>query len=87
MIAPLNKSPYRNLAVNQKAVMQPVFRFRRWLEEQKQLIPDGGLASIADIETSLPPLRGLTSSVSNYCEQLEQVEEQLLDFYNSGNHR
>ncbi|KAF9015914.1 hypothetical protein BGZ52_006252, partial [Haplosporangium bisporale] len=66
--AELDKTPHHNLAVNQKAVMQPVFRYRRWLEDEKHMKPEGperqhqskpdiGLQSISDIESSLPSLR------------------------------
>ncbi|KAG0036537.1 hypothetical protein BGZ82_004071 [Podila clonocystis] len=83
----LNKIPHHNLAVNQKAVMQPVFRFRRWFEDEKQKIPDGQSESIAHIESSLPPLRGHEANVTNYIERLEQVEDRLLEFYNGNNNR
>ncbi|KAG0277634.1 hypothetical protein BGZ96_002787 [Linnemannia gamsii] len=71
-----------NLAVKAKAVYQPVFKFRRWAQSEKNIIPVGQDRSIADIETYLPPLRGPTSTVVNYIKELEQVEEQLKAFYN-----
>ncbi|KAF9312624.1 hypothetical protein BG003_006091, partial [Podila horticola] len=83
----LYKTPHHNLAVNQKAVMQPVFRYRRWLEDEKRKIPDGQSESIADIESSLPPLRGREASVTNYIERLGQVEDRLLEFHNGNNNR
>ncbi|KAI7821855.1 hypothetical protein BC939DRAFT_454689 [Gamsiella multidivaricata] len=67
--------------------MQPVFRYRRWLEDEKQLIPAGQSDSIADIESCPPPIRGPEASVTNYIEMLEQVEDRLLDFYNGNNNR
>ncbi|KAF9344737.1 hypothetical protein BGX26_003974 [Mortierella sp. AD094] len=83
----INDTPHHNLAVNQKAVTQPVFRYRRWLEHEKQLIPEGQLESIADIESRLPPLQGPEASVTNYIEKPEQVEDRLSDFYNGNNNR
>ncbi|KAI7831144.1 hypothetical protein BC939DRAFT_221104 [Gamsiella multidivaricata] len=83
----LTKAHHHNLAVDQKAVMQPVFRYRRWLEDEKQLIPAGQSNSIADIESCLPPIRGPEASVTNYIEMLEQVEDRLLNFYNGNNNR
>ncbi|KAF9100598.1 hypothetical protein BGX27_000325 [Mortierella sp. AM989] len=64
-------------------VMQPVFRYKRWMEEEKQLKPEGpeqqspskpdiGLQSIAVIESQLPPLRGLDASVVGYVTKLEE---------------
>ncbi|KAG0091016.1 hypothetical protein BGZ93_005340 [Podila epicladia] len=63
------------------------FRYRRWLENEKQKIPDGQSESIAHIESSLPPLRGHEASVTNYIERLGQVEDQLLGIYNDNNNR
>ncbi|KAG0287067.1 hypothetical protein BGZ98_004818, partial [Dissophora globulifera] len=53
----LNKVTQHNLAVNQKAAMQPTFRYRRWLEGENQLILEGRTMPIANIESLLPPLR------------------------------
>ncbi|KAI7816129.1 hypothetical protein BC939DRAFT_470271, partial [Gamsiella multidivaricata] len=69
-----NKTPHHNLAVNQKAVMQPTFRYRRWLQEASKM-------------SQLPPLRGPEASVTNYVARLEQVEDQLMEFYNGNNNR
>ncbi|KAG0345258.1 hypothetical protein BGZ54_005609, partial [Gamsiella multidivaricata] len=93
-----DKIPHHNLTVNQKAVMQPVFRYRRWLKDEKQLKPEGperqhqlkpdiGLQSTAHIESQLSPLRGPDTSVTNYIEELEKVENRLLEFYNGDNFR
>jgi hypothetical protein len=56
---------FHNLAVKQKAVYQPTFRFRRWLEGEKQTLLDvgGEQRTIAGIETELPPLKGEGASV------------------------
>ncbi|KAF9993293.1 hypothetical protein BGZ79_002056, partial [Entomortierella chlamydospora] len=82
-----SKTIHHNLAVNQKAVLQPLFKYRRWLEDEKQEIPGNGSESITHIESRLPPLRGLGSSVLNYANDLERIENQLLDFYNGKNNR
>jgi hypothetical protein len=63
-----------NLAVKSKAVYQPNFRFRRWLENEKKATPDGEDESVHDIETRLSPLKGQMASVVNYVKELEMVE-------------
>ncbi|KAG0219994.1 hypothetical protein BGX33_010569 [Mortierella sp. NVP41] len=75
-----------NLAVNQKAVYQPQFRFQRWLEGEKEAVPEGETKSIADIESALPPLRGDGSRVVKYTAELKG-ENRLLEFYNGDNNR
>jgi hypothetical protein len=75
-----------------------VFRYRRWLEEERGkqpkgpeqqdvLEPDITLQSIAQIESQLPPLRGPGASVVDYVARLEEVEDCLLDFYDGENNR
>ena len=49
---------FRNLAVKQKAVYQPNFKHRRWMETEKNKDPGNGLKTIQDIETELPRLHG-----------------------------
>ncbi|KAI7817140.1 hypothetical protein BC939DRAFT_16560 [Gamsiella multidivaricata] len=66
---------YYNLAVKQKTVYQPTLMHRRWMEEQKSIAPGDGIESINDIETSF----------ASYVTELERVEEQLNEFYNSNN--
>ncbi|KAF8921757.1 hypothetical protein BGZ58_003892, partial [Dissophora ornata] len=78
---------HHNLAVNQKAVMQPVFRYRRWLNAEKSGVSDSEPSSIAHLESSLPPLRGPAASVEKYVKQVEEVEERLSTFYNGKNRR
>ncbi|KAF9117406.1 hypothetical protein BGX30_005523, partial [Mortierella sp. GBA39] len=78
---------YFNLAVKSKAVHQPMFRFRRWLEGEKQMIPDGEQESVGNIETRLPALKGQGASVVDYLEELEKVEERLLAFYVGSDHK
>ncbi|KAF9344368.1 hypothetical protein BGX34_005750, partial [Mortierella sp. NVP85] len=45
-----------NLAVNQKAVYQPTFKVRRWLEKEKHTVGPGDTLSIKEIESRFPPL-------------------------------
>ncbi|KAF9536710.1 hypothetical protein EC957_009925, partial [Mortierella hygrophila] len=82
-----SKPPFYNLAVKQKAVYQPVFRHRRWLEKEKTVIPEGEEESVAQIETRLPPLRGQSASIINYVEELELVETRLKNFYAGDDNR
>ncbi|KAF9342905.1 hypothetical protein BGX34_007491, partial [Mortierella sp. NVP85] len=73
---------HTTLAVKQKAVMQATFKYRRWLQGQK----DGttcGAESIAAIERSLPSLRGPDASVAKYEHRLQQVGDNLEKFYNN----
>ncbi|KAF9138940.1 hypothetical protein BG015_002208 [Linnemannia schmuckeri] len=64
-----------------KAVYQPQFRFRRWLETEKVSRLEGEEESVPDIESRLPPLRGESASVINYIDELERVEIRLKTFY------
>jgi hypothetical protein len=75
-----NKTIHHNLAVNQKAVLQPLFRYRRWLEGEKQAVPEDQSESIVHIESHLPPLRGPGSSVISYAQELQRMEDRLSDF-------
>lgn len=84
----ISRPAYYNLAVKQKAVYQPTFRFRRWLEDEKMATPQGDEEkSITYIETHLPPLRGQDASVIEYVRELEQVEQRLKKFYTGDDHR
>ncbi|KAF9079119.1 hypothetical protein BGX23_005020, partial [Mortierella sp. AD031] len=69
-----------NLAIKQKAVYQPIFKHRRWLERRKGQTVEGG-ASISQIETSLPSRRGPEASISNYTQREKEVEGRLDSFY------
>lgn len=73
---------FYNLSVSQKAVSQPTFKHRRWMEDQKKIVPQGAQESIADIESELPPLRGKDANVDEYLEVLEQHHDRLDAFYN-----
>ena len=97
---PEDPDGHYNLAVNQKAVMQPGFRYRRWLENEKK-------ESISEMESRLPPHRGLGASVTKYCNALKSattdtsmepkdgpeelpkasVGERLLEFYTGAKNR
>ncbi|KAF8918499.1 hypothetical protein BGZ58_004848, partial [Dissophora ornata] len=81
------RSVFFNLAVKSKAVYQPNFRFRRWLEGEKEAISDGEQKSIGDIETHLPPLKGQGASVINHVRELERDEKRLLEFYSGSDNQ
>ena len=74
---------YYNLAVKQKAVYQPVFKCRRWLEERKRMAPPGVTEPISDIESRLPPLCGDDANFTNYVREVGNVKERLDRFYNT----
>ncbi|KAF8924209.1 hypothetical protein BGZ58_002040, partial [Dissophora ornata] len=78
---------FHNLAVNQKAISQPTFKHRRWMETEKRLVPPGTTTSIEEIESGLPPLRGEGASIITYFEEVQKFEEQLESFYNGKNNR
>ncbi|KAK3808180.1 MAG: hypothetical protein J3R72DRAFT_88160 [Linnemannia gamsii] len=84
-----SRTTFLNLAVKQKSVYQPTFRFRRWQEDAKkeQVCVDGQQVSILDTESRLPPLKGQNSSVINYVQELERVEEYLQEFYTGSGYR
>ncbi|KAF9947536.1 hypothetical protein BGZ72_010482, partial [Mortierella alpina] len=73
---------YHNLTINQKAVMQPTFAFRRWMESAKSELPEGASQSVSEIGSGLPPLRGHEGSIIQYSAALENVEGTLDKFYN-----
>jgi hypothetical protein len=81
------RDAFYNLAVKQKAIYQPIFRFRRWLEEEKKVVPDGQEESVSDIESRLPPFRGPGASVIQYVKELEQAEQRLKAFYAGNKHQ
>ncbi|KAG0250467.1 hypothetical protein BG011_008324, partial [Mortierella polycephala] len=81
------KAIYCSLAVKHMAVYQPTFKFRRWVEGRKNIVPTDSPESISNLEYGLPALRGEGASVINYVEELEKVEERLDTFYNGDNMR
>ncbi|KAF9900854.1 hypothetical protein EC991_006777 [Linnemannia zychae] len=74
------------LAAKSKAAYQPMFRYRRWLEGQKGHVPEGGDASIAKIETGLPPLRGSEVKFCDYIGAPQGVEDKRMQFYYGDGH-
>ncbi|KAF8938778.1 hypothetical protein BGZ47_008442, partial [Haplosporangium gracile] len=73
---------YFNLACKQKAVYQPTFKHRRWLEQRKGQSREGG-ESISHIETSLPPRRGPEANIKDYAARVEEVKDDFDSFYGS----
>ncbi|KAF9158623.1 hypothetical protein BGX20_003309, partial [Mortierella sp. AD010] len=74
---------FHNLAVKQKAVYQPTFKYRCWLEDKKRNDKQGDAAeSISDIESNLPPLHGEGASFETYFKEFNKVKKRLDDFYN-----
>ncbi|KAF9080000.1 hypothetical protein BGX27_005782, partial [Mortierella sp. AM989] len=80
-----SQDTYCNIAVNQKAVYQPTFKHRRWVEGRKKETPEGATLSIQEIESRLPPLRGPDRDIKLYVEELEKAEQHLDIFYNGLN--
>lgn len=77
---------FHDMAVSRNAVSQPTLRLRRWMEEAKKTVPEGGGEdSIMDLESNLPPLRGEGASVIKYLEELKKAQEPLGEFYNGQN--
>ncbi|KAF9431657.1 hypothetical protein BGZ76_011867, partial [Entomortierella beljakovae] len=74
------KSIFHNLAVNQKAVYQPIFKLRRRLEYNKNAVTFG-TKSISEIERDLPAVREDSASIIKYYEEFTQVKETLYSFY------
>ncbi|KAF9429471.1 hypothetical protein BGZ76_001241, partial [Entomortierella beljakovae] len=69
-----------------KAVYQPMFKLRRWLEVRKKTIPTTapeGTLSISQLETKLSPLRGENANFNNHAVDLEEAKERLDEFYNN----
>ncbi|KAF9547673.1 hypothetical protein EC957_008030 [Mortierella hygrophila] len=73
---------FHNLAVSQKAVYQPTFKHRRWLEKRKGRAVEG-TEPIAHKETNLPPLCGPETSITEYVKRFRVVESDLDTFYNN----
>ncbi|KAF9367534.1 hypothetical protein BGX21_007296, partial [Mortierella sp. AD011] len=77
-----NAVTYYNLAVKQKAVYQPTFKHRRWIQEQKAIAPDASTESISEIESNLPPLCGEGVDFKAYVQGLEEAKKRMDCFYN-----
>ncbi|KAG9063148.1 hypothetical protein KI688_004748 [Linnemannia hyalina] len=69
-------------SVSQRAVPQPACKHRRWVEDQKEIVPQGAQTTIEDLESELPPLRGKDTSVVEYLKVLEQHHDRPGDFCN-----
>jgi len=78
---------FYNLAASQKAVYQPTLKFRHWSEQQKRAIPPGREESVADVESSLPPLRGPDADFQQHARALGECGQQLDTFYNGSRQR
>jgi ribosomal protein S27AE len=78
---PTESKKFFNLAVNQKAVYQPVLKFRRWMNGQKNVQPEGTGQSIQDIERNMPPTKGQDADFAAAASYLENHEQQLQQFY------
>lgn len=88
-----------NLAVKQKAVSQPTFKHRRWMEAQKndpeqqpstnntEAATETSRPSISDIESALPPLHGQGASFAAYVQHRTAHRQTLDEFYNGNNFR
>lgn len=75
-----NTDQFHNLSVNQKAVCQPMFRFRKW-EDGMKVATTTGTSSIKDIESALPALRGKEASFSEHIRYRQEHQKELTDFY------
>ncbi|KAG0195786.1 hypothetical protein BGX28_000635, partial [Mortierella sp. GBA30] len=75
-----------NLAAKQKAVYQPTFKHRRWMEAQKAKAIAEEL-SIGKIETEYPPLHGENADFDSYVQHRQAYKDELDNFYNSNNFR
>jgi hypothetical protein len=82
-----SRTTFINLAVKQKAILQPNFKFRQWLENEKKKTQSGEQESLVAIESQLPSLKGLGASVIDYVAELEKVEHRLLEFYSGCDQR
>jgi hypothetical protein len=57
---------FYNLAVSQKAVIQPTLKLRTWTTRRKNETPEGRMESMTEIESRLPPLRGPDTNIAEY---------------------
>ncbi|KAF9398797.1 hypothetical protein BGZ94_005896, partial [Podila epigama] len=82
-----------NLAVKQKAVYQPTFKHRSWMDRRKQTTmttvpvePANRTLSIKDVETHLAALRGGRADINEHLRMLEIYHDDLDRFYNGDHH-
>ncbi|KAI1313906.1 hypothetical protein EDD11_002406 [Mortierella claussenii] len=78
---------YQNLVAKQKAVYQPTFEFRKWLEENRRIVPEGANLSVGDIESNMPALRGEGTDFASYAAYQEVHQQQLEYFYGRRYHK
>ncbi|KAF9960813.1 hypothetical protein BGZ72_005819 [Mortierella alpina] len=71
---------FHNMSVKSKAFYQPVFKFRRWLNEGKNVQPEGE-QSIQDIETNMPTMRGESADFDELTTYISKHQSQLRAFY------
>jgi len=74
-----------DVVVKQRAVEQPTKRFQHWLNNQKEAIRIDSNSTFADVEASLPPLRGEGASVRFHVQARRQAEPVLDALYNQSN--
>lgn len=79
---PSKAGKFYNFVVKQKAVYQPIFKNRRWMEEEKKKSGPSNSESIMDIENSLPPRAGEGSDFLKHVEHLDKAAMILTKFYN-----
>ncbi|CAO3566023.1 unnamed protein product [Mortierella alpina] len=71
-----------NLAVKTKAVYQPTFRYRSWLAQKKEAIPEGRIESVSTVESRIPPCRGLQADFADHVLYKKSKDQDLDQFYN-----
>ncbi|CAO3574325.1 unnamed protein product [Mortierella alpina] len=71
-----------NLAVKTKAVCQPTFRYRSWLAQRKEAIPEGRAESVSATESGIPPRRGLQADFADHVLYKKSKDQDLDQFYN-----
>ncbi|KAG0196666.1 hypothetical protein BGX28_009893, partial [Mortierella sp. GBA30] len=82
-VPPITSAVFFNLGVKQKAVCPSTYKHRRWMEEQKAIVPQGADQSIADVESSLPVACGEGASFTRFVEEFKKAEQRLDTFYDS----
>ena len=70
-----------NLSVKSRAVYQPSFKKRTWLEAQKGAAT--GAETITDLELKIPPRRGNDADYIAHVSAKREMSDQLTEFYNS----
>jgi hypothetical protein len=73
---------HNNLAVKTKAVYQPTFRYRSWLAQKKEAIPEGRAESVSATESGIPPRHGLQADFADHVLYKKSKDQELDQFYN-----